>query len=71
MPLDPPPLAGVIKERSLNGMFILEEIGEMLIGKTYVWEIYDVNDETVMGGFKYKGKEGVPQKNATIMRVLR
>ena len=38
---------------SVDGRFILEEIGEMLIGKTYVNESF-----TLMGGFKYKGKEG-------------
>ena len=37
----------------VNGMFILEEIGDMLIGKTYVNE-----KSTLMRGFQYKGKEG-------------
>ena len=35
----------------VNGRFILDEIGEMLSGKTCV------NEKTLMGGFKYKGKE--------------
>ena len=38
----------------VNGRFIL---GEMLIGKTYVNENFTFNENTLMGGFKYKGKE--------------
>ena len=52
----------------VNERFILEEIGEMLNGKTYVNESF-----TLMRGFQYKDKEGVEMflGKATLMWVLR
>jgi len=41
----------------VNERFILEEIGEMLNGNTYINERF--NEVTLMRGFQYKDKEGV------------
>ena len=57
----------------INVRVFLEEIGDMLIGKTYVNERFMLMGVTLIRSFQYKGKEGGGKgtsEKATLMRGL-